>query len=117
MEQASTQASQASVTAVNDFFLERPDYSEGFDAEKNTVIRLCKPKAAKKQEAYKVTGIDDVASKNNWKAWLYLAPALILVVIFLIYPLINTIFISFMSNYDYTTGSFDGFTLANFGMI
>ena len=37
--------------------------------------------------------------------------------IFLLYPLINTIFISFTQNYNYTTGKYDGFTLNNFGFI
>ncbi len=107
---------QTNLTAPNDFFLERPHYQEGYDEKSKTVVRLVSRDRAK-AKAYRVTNIDDVASKNNWKAWLYLAPALILVVIFLVYPLVNTIFISFMNNYDYTTGSFDGFTLANFGMI
>ena len=109
-----------SLTAVNDFFLERPAYKEGYDQETNTVIRLVsskRNKPGKEKKAYKVTGIDDVAAKNNWKAWLYLAPALILVVIFLIYPLINTIFISFLKDYSYVTGSFSGMTFENFGII
>jgi multiple sugar transport system permease protein len=106
----------STVVAPNDFFSERPTYQEGYDEKSNTVIRLVSPNK-KKAKAYQVTNIQDVASKNNWKAWLYLAPALILVVIFLIYPLINTIFISFMNDYDYTTGAFNGFTLDNFGMI
>jgi hypothetical protein len=76
----------------------------------NTVVRLVSPRK-KNAKAYQVTNIEDVAAKNNWKAWLYLAPALIMVVIFLVYPLVNTIFISFMNDYDYTTGSsFSGFT-------
>jgi len=117
METAVKKKEETSVTAINDFFLERPDYDEGYDSKSNTVIRLCSPKKDKNQKAYKVTGIDDVASKNNWKAWLYLAPALILVVIFLIYPLINTIFISFLSDYSYIDGSYSGFTFDNFGLI
>jgi multiple sugar transport system permease protein len=111
-----TMSNQTQVVAPNDFFLERPQYKEGYDEKTNTVVRLVSP-SKKGAKAYKVTNIDDVASKNNWKAWLYLAPALILVVIFLVYPLINTVFISFMNNYDYTTGTFSGFTLNNFGMI
>lgn len=107
-----------SVTAVNDYFLERPDYKEGYDEKQNTVIRLCSNKKSRKpKEAYRVTGVEDVASKNNWKGWLYLAPALILVVIFLVYPLINTIFISFLDDYSYVDGSFSGLTLNNFGVI
>ena len=58
----------------------------------------------KNAKAYQVTGIDDVASKNNWKAWIYLAPVLVLLSVFLLYPLINTIFIAFMKNYNYIDG-------------
>lgn len=107
---------QKSLTAVNDFFEERPSYQEGYVEKTNTVIRLVKPEK-KKRKAYKVSGIDDVASRNNWKAWLYLGPVLILLVVFLLYPLINTIFISFLDNYSYIDGSFDGVTLDNFGVI
>jgi multiple sugar transport system permease protein len=116
MEQVQQQKPTQSVTAANDFFAERPDYQEGFDKATNTVIRLCSPKKAN-QKAYRVTGIDDVASKNNWKGWLYLAPALILVIIFLVYPLINTVFIAFCKNYSYASGTYDGLTFDNFGII
>ena len=64
-----------------------------------------------------LTGINDVASNNNWKAWLYLAPVLILLVVFLLYPLVNTMFIAFTDNYKYATGEYDGFTINNFGVI
>ena len=40
-------------------------------------------------------------TKNNWKAWLYLAPALILMLVFTFYPLFNTFLIAFLKNYDY----------------
>lgn len=40
-------------------------------------------------------------TKNNWKAWLYLAPVIILMLIFTVYPLINTIGVAFLKNYDY----------------
>lgn len=53
-------------------------------------------------------------SKNNWKAWLYLAPVLILMAVFTFYPIINTFFVSFLKNYDYTNGSYDGFTFDNY---
>jgi hypothetical protein len=120
MEQAksSSRSAAASLAAPNDFFMERPDYQEGYDEKSKTVVRLVSNRHSRKnKKAYKVTNIEDVASKNNWKAWLYLAPAIIAVVIFLVYPLINTIFISFLDNYNYTTGSFSGLTLSNFGMI
>lgn len=58
-------------------------------------------------------------SKNNWKAWLYLAPTIILMLIFTIYPLINTIIISFLKHYDYTQNTFAGtsFTFDNYLLI
>ncbi|MFA5481611.1 MAG: sugar ABC transporter permease [Bacilli bacterium] len=55
--------------------------------------------------------------KNNWKAWLYLAPVVILTGIFIFYPLINTIGIAFLKNYSYLTGTSDGFTFDNFGYV
>ena len=92
-----------------------PEYTPGIQEDGTSIIRLVSNKKIKKP--YKVSGIDDVASKNNWKAWLYLAPVIVLVVIFLLYPLINTIFISITKNYNYTTGKYEGFTLENFGII
>ena len=91
-----------------------PEYNAGVQ-EDGKVIRLVSNRKVKKP--YRVSGIDDVASKNNWKGWLYLAPVIILVVIFLLYPLINTIFISFTRDYKYATGKYDGFTIENFGVI
>ncbi len=41
-----------------------------------------------------------VESKHKWKAWLYLAPALILLAAFTIYPIINTIRIAFLEDYN-----------------
>ena len=94
----------------------RPEYEEGYVAENNTIVRLVSPNK-KKKDPYQVTGIDDVASKNNWKAWLYLAPVIVLISVFLLYPLINTIFISIAENYQYSTGQFTGITINNFGEI
>ena len=94
----------------------RPEYEEGYYAESNTIVRLVSRKK-NNQKAYQVTGIDDVASKNNWKAWLYLAPVIVLISIFLLYPLVNTIFIAFAKNYVYSTGKFETLTLKNFGEI
>ena len=41
-----------------------------------------------------------VDSKNSWKAWLYLSPAILLLLVFTVWPIINTIYMSFMENYD-----------------
>ena len=40
-------------------------------------------------------------NKNNLKAWLYLAPALILLAAFMIYPLIDVFSYSFEENYSF----------------
>ena len=55
-------------------------------------------------------------SKNNWKAWLYLAPVLILMAVFTFYPIFNTFMLSFMKGWDYTLGSANkiNFTLDNY---
>ena len=63
-------------------------------------------------------------SKNNWKGWLYLAPVLILMVVFTFYPLFNTILISFLKDYNYARGDSvlgsmfqNGITLENYGYV
>ena len=81
-----------------------PEYTPGLQSD-GSIIRLASNRKVK--TPYRVSGIDDVASRNNWKAWVYLAPVIILVVIFLLYPLMNTIFNSFKKNYNYTSGKYD----------
>ena len=53
-------------------------------------------------------------SKNNWKAWLYLAPVIILMAVFTFFPIINTFFMSFLKDYNFLTGRFGGFTFDNY---
>lgn len=52
--------------------------------------------------------------KNNWKAFLYLAPALILISVFIIYPLINTFITSFKIDFNFMTGEFAKFGIDNY---
>lgn len=57
-------------------------------------------------------------NKNNWKAWIYLAPVLILMALFTFFPLINTFVVSFMSDYEaYANGDGTGFTFRNYGVV
>ena len=101
---------------VNELFAEeRPVYEEGYDAENDVIVRMVSKK--KTTKAYQTRGIEDIGAKNNWKGWLYLAPVIVLVAVFLIYPLINTIFIAFTENYQYASGKFDGLTLTNFTYV
>lgn len=41
-----------------------------------------------------------VDSKHQWKAWLYLAPAIILLLIFTVWPIINTLIMAFSDGYS-----------------
>ena len=47
-----------------------------------------------------------VDSKQQWKAWLYLAPAIVLLLVFTVWPIINTVVLAFTEKYS---------TLANTG--
>lgn len=40
-----------------------------------------------------------VDSKKQWKAWLYLAPVVILTLVFTVWPIINTVRIAFLNDY------------------
>lgn len=41
-----------------------------------------------------------VESKHKWKAWIYLAPAIVLLLIFTVWPIINTIRVAFLEGYN-----------------
>ena len=41
-----------------------------------------------------------VESKHRWKAWLYLSPAIVLLLIFTVWPIINTVRISLLESYN-----------------
>ncbi len=53
--------------------------------------------------------------QSNVKAWLYLAPAMLLLSVFTFYPLFNAFFLAFLRDYEFLLGSARGFTfLGNF---
>ena len=41
-----------------------------------------------------------VESKHQWKAWLYLAPAIILLLVFTVWPIFNTLRMAFLEEYN-----------------
>ncbi len=41
-----------------------------------------------------------VESKQQWKAWLYLSPAIVLLLVFTVWPIINTVRMAFLENYS-----------------
>lgn len=42
-----------------------------------------------------------MSSKNNWKAWLYLAPAIVILLIFTLWPILNTFKMALLKNYEF----------------
>ena len=41
-----------------------------------------------------------VDSKHQWKAWLYLSPAIVLLLVFTVWPIINTVRMAFLDGYN-----------------
>ena len=61
-----------------------------------------------------------VESKHKWKAWIYLAPAIILLVIFTVWPIINTLRMAFLEGYNQTAavgGATYSFGIGNFTKV
>lgn len=61
-----------------------------------------------------------VDSKQQWKAWLYLSPAIVLLLVFTVWPIINTVRMSFLEGYSGLQAA-DGrvfeFGLGNFAKV
>ena len=55
-----------------------------------------------------------VESKHSWKAWIYLSPAIVLLLIFTVWPIINTLRMAFLEGYS--TMSAVGGTVYSFGI-
>ena len=54
---------------------------------------------------------------NNYKAWLYLLPAIILLAVFLIYPLIDVFIYSFEEDYNFVYETSSGIGLGNYKYV
>ena len=50
-----------------------------------------------------------VESKNSWKAWIYLSPAIVLLLVFTAWPIVNTVRMAFLENYS-SMGAAGGIT-------
>lgn len=58
-----------------------------------------------------------VDNKQQWKAWLYLAPAIVLLLVFTVWPIINTVRMAFLEGYkslEAAGGATFGFGVGNF---
>ena len=61
-----------------------------------------------------------VESKHQWKAWLYLAPAIVLLLIFTAWPIVNTLLMAFQNGYSANRamgGAVFEFGIANFQKV
>ena len=52
--------------------------------------------------------------KNNYKAWLYLLPALVFLGVFMVYPLIDVFVYSFEEAYNFASGTYKGVGAKNY---
>ena len=58
-----------------------------------------------------------VDNKQQWKAWLYLSPAIVLLLVFTVWPIINTVRMAFLENYkslEAAGGATFSFGIGNF---
>ena len=55
--------------------------------------------------------------KNNLKAWLYLLPALLFMIVFMLYPLVDVLIYSFEENFNFVTQQYTGIGLDNFYFV
>jgi len=61
-----------------------------------------------------------VESKHRWKAWIYLSPAIILLLVFTVWPIINTLIMAFSEDYNSMTavaGASFKFGIGNFEKV
>ncbi len=61
-----------------------------------------------------------VDSKQQWKAWLYLSPAIILLLVFTVWPIINTVRMAFLEDYkglEAVAGATFNFGIGNFAKV
>ena len=56
-------------------------------------------------------------SRNNVKAWLYLLPALILLILFMVYPLVDVFIYSFEEGYNSASQTFFGYGGYNYSYV
>lgn len=61
--------------------------------------------------------VEGKKSTNLLKGLLYLSPAILLLIVFTFYPIINTFFISFKENYNYMTSEYTKLGIANYTKI
>ena len=81
------------------------------DEPKQEVIEVSDKKATKNKKKSSANQMLEW-KKDGWKAFICLLPAMAILLLFTFYPIINTFIISFFPDYDYLSGSFGEFGVA-----
>ena len=55
--------------------------------------------------------------KNSGKAWLYLLPALLFLIVFMVYPLIDVFIYSLEEGFNFASQTYSGVGLYNFSYV
>ncbi|MBR4878276.1 MAG: sugar ABC transporter permease, partial [Clostridia bacterium] len=55
--------------------------------------------------------------RNNNKAWLYLLPAMLFLVAFMVYPLVDVFIYSFEEGYNSASQTYNGIGLYNYNYV
>ena len=55
--------------------------------------------------------------KTQWKAWLYLLPAVAFLGVFMVYPLVDVLVYSFEEGYNFASQSYSGVGLFNYSYV
>ena len=55
-----------------------------------------------------------IMEKNNWKGWLYLLPAMLLLGLFMVYPLVDVLIYSFEQGFNFTSQTSQGIGWYNY---
>lgn len=56
-------------------------------------------------------------TKNNLKAWLYLLPAILFILVFMVYPLIDVFVYSFEENFNFVSQKYTGIGFYNYSYV
>ena len=70
---------------------------QGKEKKPNFIVRWYRKKIADLKADFSK---NSDGMKHPWKAWLYLAPALVLLIVFSFYPLVNTFRMAFLNGYN-----------------
>lgn len=87
------------------------------EPNKNAVELPATPVKVKKPSRFSNRNSMLAWKKDGWKALLALAPAMIILLVFTLYPIVNTFAMSFFPKYDYINGVWGGFGFDNFAFI